>query len=83
MEEIKQEDKLQTLYDSYIGFLAHRDAEWTQKMFNAFYSYTGHSMGSWSCGGCSRRTREKTEYILSQAGLIDKIPSKFINKGGR
>jgi len=72
-------NKLDNLYQSYIGFNNHRDVEWTQKMFNAFYLYTGHSMGSWSCGGCVRRTKEKTEYILSQAGLIDK-PKKFINR---
>jgi len=73
--EMTYEEKLKELHESYLGFLRTRNAEWTQKMFNSFTRLTGNSLGSWSCGGCLRRTKEKTEYILMQAGLIEKVPS--------
>lgn len=75
------EDSLNNLHQAYLDFMRLRDVQSTQKLFNNYQAHTGHSMGSWSCGGCIRRTKEKTEMILSGSGLIE-TPRKFINKRG-
>ena len=72
-------DTINKLYEAYQNFMSLRNTESIQRLFNAYTEHTGYSLGSWSCGGCCRRTKEKTEMILHLAGLIDK-PKKFINK---
>lgn len=72
-------DTISKLHEAYQNFMSLRNTESIQRLFNAYTEHTGYSLGSWSCGGCIRRTKEKTEMLLSQAGLIQ-MPKKFINK---
>jgi len=68
------ENSLNNLKEAYDNFSKNKfgDASSTQKLFNCYNLYTqsyNHET-NWSCGGCIRRVKERTERILKLNNLL-------------
>lgn len=67
-----EDEKLLNLKNAYEEFNLKKfqDVGVVQRLFHHFTIYTGGSPGSWSCSGCIRRCKEKTERILKNNNLL-------------
>lgn len=72
MEEMK---KLKEAYDIFLSS-KHMDPEAVQIFYRHVRELTGKDCGSWSCGGCVGRCRERVERTLRLNGLLPQKKNK-------